>query len=186
MQGWYIGITAASQAVKAGSTPVPCSKKKTPVRVSFFLEQHFCGAKVVACGRVTEREWGNPQRFPPHTPPSLRQAGTCGQQSPRRAAREGVFLFGAALLRSKSGRLRESSKKVGGREMRPPQVRRKNRTLCRAETAVIRWGKLWRLRQRRQRSVASSQTRAQADAPHTAQSHAGGRQRRRAPPCERA
>ena len=28
MQGWYIGITAASQAVKAGSTPVPCSKKK--------------------------------------------------------------------------------------------------------------------------------------------------------------
>ena len=27
-QGWYIGITAASQAVKAGSTPVPCSKKE--------------------------------------------------------------------------------------------------------------------------------------------------------------
>ena len=27
MQGWYIGITAASQAVKAGSTPVPCSNK---------------------------------------------------------------------------------------------------------------------------------------------------------------
>ena len=25
MQGWYIGITAASQAVKAGSIPVPCS-----------------------------------------------------------------------------------------------------------------------------------------------------------------
>ena len=29
----------------------------------FFLEQHFCYAKVVACGRVIEREWGNPQRF---------------------------------------------------------------------------------------------------------------------------
>ena len=29
MQGWYIGITAASQAVKAGSTPVPCSKIKS-------------------------------------------------------------------------------------------------------------------------------------------------------------
>ena len=28
MQGWYIGITAASQAVKAGSTPVPCSINK--------------------------------------------------------------------------------------------------------------------------------------------------------------
>ena len=37
MQGWYIGITAASQAVKAGSTPVPCSKKKdTPTGVFLF------------------------------------------------------------------------------------------------------------------------------------------------------
>lgn len=37
-QGWYIGITAASQAVKAGSTPVPCSKKgrHTVWCVSFF------------------------------------------------------------------------------------------------------------------------------------------------------
>ena len=49
-QGWYIGITAASQAVKAGSTPVPCSKKKDTLT--------------------------------------------------------GVFLFGAALLQGKSGRLR--------------------------------------------------------------------------------
>ena len=38
------------------------------------MEQHFCYAKVVACGRVIAREWGNPQRFPPHTPPSLRYA----------------------------------------------------------------------------------------------------------------
>ena len=29
MQGSYIGNTTASQAVKAGSTPVPCSTKKT-------------------------------------------------------------------------------------------------------------------------------------------------------------
>ena len=28
MQGSYIGNTTASQAVKAGSTPVPCSRKK--------------------------------------------------------------------------------------------------------------------------------------------------------------
>ena len=28
LQGWYIGITAASQAVKAGSIPVPCSKNR--------------------------------------------------------------------------------------------------------------------------------------------------------------
>ena len=30
-QGWYIGITAASQAVKAGSTPVPCSSSEIPL-----------------------------------------------------------------------------------------------------------------------------------------------------------
>ena len=35
----------------------------------------FCYAKPVACGRVMERERGNPQRFPPHTPLSLRYAG---------------------------------------------------------------------------------------------------------------
>ena len=28
------------------------AKRKTPLRVSFFLEQHFCSAKVVACGRA--------------------------------------------------------------------------------------------------------------------------------------
>ena len=31
----------------------------------FFLEQHFCYAKVVACGRVTERERGNLRRVSP-------------------------------------------------------------------------------------------------------------------------
>ena len=41
---------------------------------SEFEPRLFCCAKSVACGRVTEREWGNPQRFPPHTPPSLRYA----------------------------------------------------------------------------------------------------------------
>ena len=30
MQGSYIGNTTASQAVKAGSIPVPCSNKKVP------------------------------------------------------------------------------------------------------------------------------------------------------------
>ena len=30
MQGSYIGNTTASQAVKAGSIPVPCSRKETP------------------------------------------------------------------------------------------------------------------------------------------------------------
>ena len=37
MQGWDIGITAASQAVKTGSTPVPCSKKKDTRRGVFLF-----------------------------------------------------------------------------------------------------------------------------------------------------
>ena len=41
---------------------------------SEFEPRLFCCAKSVACGRVIERERGNPQRFPPHTPPSLRYA----------------------------------------------------------------------------------------------------------------
>ena len=32
--------------------PYPAPKRKTPLRVSFFLEQHFCSAKVLACGRA--------------------------------------------------------------------------------------------------------------------------------------
>ena len=43
MQGWYIGMTAASQAVKAGSTPVPCSmKREYPQRVLFFRGEGRC------------------------------------------------------------------------------------------------------------------------------------------------
>ena len=50
------------------------SYRELPFGWSYFLERRFCCAKSVACGRVIEREWGNPQRFPPHTPPSLRYA----------------------------------------------------------------------------------------------------------------
>ena len=54
----------------------PLQKKKdTRVGAFLFLERRFCAAKSVACGRVIERERGNPQRFPPHTPPSLRWVG---------------------------------------------------------------------------------------------------------------
>ena len=38
----------------------------------FFFGAALLLCKSAACGRMTEREWGNPQRFPPHTPPSLR------------------------------------------------------------------------------------------------------------------
>ena len=35
------------------------------------MEQHFCYAKVVACGRVIEREQGNPSKVPPSHSPFL-------------------------------------------------------------------------------------------------------------------
>ena len=64
-QGSYIGNTTASQAVKAGSIPVPCSKKHpTPVRVwDIFLrlgkrESNPSNATVrgtVACEGWTEQ-----------------------------------------------------------------------------------------------------------------------------------
>ena len=41
---------AARQGRQRASSPAP--KRKAPVGVSFFLEQHFCSAKVVACGRA--------------------------------------------------------------------------------------------------------------------------------------
>ncbi len=41
---------AARQGRQRASSPAP--KRKTPVGVSFFLKQHFCSAKVVACGRA--------------------------------------------------------------------------------------------------------------------------------------
>ena len=57
------------------SSLVARSKRKTPMRGVFLFEQHFCCAKVVACGRVIEREWGNPSEVPPSHSPSLRWAG---------------------------------------------------------------------------------------------------------------
>ena len=71
------------------SSLVARSKKKTPsVRMVFsFWSGRFCCAKSVACGRVIEREWGNPSKGPsPRQVPPLRVG--C---APKRALR------GAAL-----------------------------------------------------------------------------------------
>ena len=59
-------------------------KERHPHGCLSFLEQHFCYAKVVACGRVIEREWGNPSKVPPSHSPFLAVGGsadnkTCGQ-----------------------------------------------------------------------------------------------------------
>ena len=66
---------------------------------SEFEPRLFCCAKSVACGRVIEREWGNPQRFPPHTPPSLRYARVrttkpVGNHKKKHHPDRMVFLFG--------------------------------------------------------------------------------------------
>ena len=66
----FAGCREASSSLVARS-----KKERHPHGCLSFLERRFCCAKSVACGRVIEREWGNPQRFPPHTPPSLRWAG---------------------------------------------------------------------------------------------------------------
>ena len=74
--------------------------------VSYFLEQHFCCAKVLACGRMPERERGNPQRFPPHTPPSLRCAGVQtanpGTITKRKATHSGGFTFSRPLAKMRT------------------------------------------------------------------------------------
>ena len=72
-------------------------KERHPHGCLSFLEQHFCYAKVTACGRVIEREWGNPSKVPPSHSPLLAVGGsagnkTCGQ--PRNPIRkDGVFLY---------------------------------------------------------------------------------------------
>ena len=78
LQSWRNWYTRMIQvhvfARKCGFKSHRSHQKRRDTRscASSFLVRHFCCAKVVACGRMTEREWGNPQRFPPHTLPSLR------------------------------------------------------------------------------------------------------------------
>ena len=77
----------------------PLQKETPSIRVVFsFLEQHFCYAKVVACGRVIEREWGNPSKVPPSHSPFLAVGGsadnkTCGQSQKETPSVRMVFSF---------------------------------------------------------------------------------------------
>ena len=58
MQDSYIGNTTASQAVKAGSTPVSCSKRKdTPPGCLFFLVK-AAGVEPIQCGAGERRRRG--------------------------------------------------------------------------------------------------------------------------------
>ena len=99
MQGWYIGITAASQAVKAGSTPVPCSKKKD-TRTGVFL---FGAALLLRkSGRLRAGDGtrvGEPVKGSPLTLPLPCDVRECRQQNlwaipKRKTSLWVVFLFG--------------------------------------------------------------------------------------------
>ena len=75
-----LASSAAGGASALSSSPAP---KRNTIRQDgvFFLEQHFCCAKVVACGRVIEREWGNPSKVPPLTLPLPCDGRECRQQN---------------------------------------------------------------------------------------------------------
>ena len=75
------------------------SYREHPSCVSSFLKLHFCYAKVVACGRVIEREWGNPSKVPPSHSPFLAMCRgadnkICTQSQKKHYLSGGCFLFG--------------------------------------------------------------------------------------------
>ena len=78
----------------------PLQKETPSVRMVFsFLEQHFCYAKVVACGRVIEREWGNSSKVPPSHSSFLAMCRgadnkICTQSQKKHYLSGGCFLFG--------------------------------------------------------------------------------------------
>ena len=79
---------------------VPHQKRRgTRTCVSSFLELHFCYAKVVACGRVIEREWVNPSKVSPSHSPFLAMCRgadnkICTQSQKKHYLSGGCFLFG--------------------------------------------------------------------------------------------
>ena len=94
MQGSYIGNTTASQAVKAGSIPVPCSKKKT-TPTGWFSFWNGEGIEPIA----VERSGG--QFLPPVRTPVATIIFAFGENANRfpyptiqRPPQRGGFLFG--------------------------------------------------------------------------------------------
>ena len=91
----FAGCREASSSLVARST----KNTTTLWVVVFFVERRFCCAKSVACGRVTEREWGNPSKVPPSHSPFLAVCGsannkTCGQSQKETPSVRVVFLYG--------------------------------------------------------------------------------------------
>ena len=71
----------AKVEVASSSLVARSKKERHPHGCLFFLEQHFCYAKVNACGRVIEREWGNPSKVPPSHSPLPCGGRECRQQN---------------------------------------------------------------------------------------------------------
>ena len=74
-------------------------KERHPHGCLSFLELHFCYAKVVACGRVIEREWVNPSKVPPSHSPFLAMCRgadnkICTQSQKKHHPSGWCFLFG--------------------------------------------------------------------------------------------
>ena len=88
----------AKVEVASSSLVARSKKERHPHGCLSFLEQHFCYAKVVACGRVIEREWGNPSKVPPSHSPFLAVGGsadkkTCEQPQKETPSVRMVFSF---------------------------------------------------------------------------------------------
>ena len=71
----------AKVEVASSSLVARSKKERHPHGCLSFLEQHFCYAKVAACGRVIEREWGNPSKVPPSHSPFLAVGGSAGNKT---------------------------------------------------------------------------------------------------------
>ena len=89
----------AKVEVASSSLVARSKKERHPHGCLSFLEQHFCYAKVVACGRVIEREWGNPSKVPPSHSPFLAMCRgadnkICTQSQKKHHPSGWCFLFG--------------------------------------------------------------------------------------------
>ena len=117
---WLCHSRDAGKRVRA-SSPAP-KKYDHPLGGRIFLERRFCCAKSVACGRVIEREWGNPSKVPPSHSPFLAVGGsadnkTCGQSQKKRRPRASLFLEQGIRYRR--------VKKEGGRRASAPSEEKK-------------------------------------------------------------
>ena len=110
----------AKVEVASSSLVARSKKERHPHGCLSFLEQHFCYAKVVACGRVIEREWGNPSKVPPSHSPFLAVGGsadnkTCGQPKRRPLQRSGLLFWKCA-----AGRFEPAVRQFRCRRKLPP------------------------------------------------------------------